>query len=124
MARAFDHIYIASTILFTVYSQLVMRWQVGLVGSLPPDVPGKIGFVMHLLLNPWVLSGVAATFLAGVSWMMTMTKFQLSYAFPFVSLNYVLVLVAGVLLFGETLTTSKVVGLVAILVGVVIIGRG
>src|SRR4051794_31687322 len=82
MAKALDHVYIASTILFTVYSQLVMRWQVGLVGPLPPDVPGKIGFVVHLLLNPWVLSGVAATFLAGVSWMMTMTKFQLSYAFP------------------------------------------
>jgi multidrug transporter EmrE-like cation transporter len=122
MSRLIDHVYIASTILFTVYSQLVMRWQVGKAG--PAEVPDKIGFVVQLLLNPWVISGVAATFLAGVSWMMTMTKFQLSYAFPFVSLNYVLVLLAGVLLFGEALTTAKVVGLTAILVGIFIIARG
>jgi drug/metabolite transporter (DMT)-like permease len=121
--RLFDHIYILATVVFTVYSQLIMRWQVSKAPALPDDLMGKLQFLMELLLNPWVLSGVVATLFAGLSWMMAMSRFQLSYAFPFVSLNYVLVLAAGVLLFGETFSASRVAGVVAILVGLVILSR-
>jgi drug/metabolite transporter (DMT)-like permease len=121
--RLFDHIYILATVVFTVYSQLIMRWQVSKAPALPDDLMGKLQFLAELLLNPWVLSGVVATLFAGLSWMMAMSRFQLSYAFPFVSLNYVLVLAAGVLLFGETFSASKVTGVVAILVGLVILSR-
>ena len=124
MFRFIDHLYIASTVLFTVYSQLIMRWQVGKVGTLPADLMGKVQFIAVLLVNPWVMSGVIATFLAGVTWMMTMTKFQLSYAFPFVSLNYVLVMLASAFFFNEPLSTTKVLGLIAILVGIFVIARG
>lgn len=124
MFRLIDHLYIASTVLFTVYSQLIMRWQVGKVGALPDDLMGKVQFIAVLLLNPWVISGVIATFLAGVTWMMAMTKFQLSYAFPFVSLNYVLVMLASAFFFNEPLTTTKILGLIAILIGIFVIARG
>ena len=45
MPRSVDHIYIAGTIVFTVYSQLIMRWQVSLAGALPTDLLGKMHFV-------------------------------------------------------------------------------
>lgn len=124
MHKSLDHFYIFFTVLFTVYSQLVMRWQVGKVGALPADLMGKAQFIAVLLLNPWVISGVVATFLAGVTWMMAMTKFQLSYAFPFVSLNYVLVMLASAFFFGEPLTANKILGLIAILIGIFVIARG
>jgi drug/metabolite transporter (DMT)-like permease len=124
MSRIFDHSYIFFTIIFTVYSQLIMRWQVGKVAAPPEDLAGKAQFLFSLLLTPWVLSGVFATFLAGLSWMLAMSRFQLSYAFPFVSLNYVLVLIASVLLFGETFTLAKGLGVLAILAGLFIIAKG
>ena len=123
-ARLLDHAYIVSTIVFTVYSQLVMRWQVSLAGPLPGDTAGKLAYVGHLLLSPWVLTGIFATFLAGVSWMLAMTKFEVSYAFPYVSLNYVLVLAASVLLFQESITGAKLAGTLLVVAGVVVIARG
>jgi drug/metabolite transporter (DMT)-like permease len=123
MSRALDHTYIFATVLFTVYSQLVMRWKVGLAGVLPVDVWGKTVFIGQLLINPWVLSAVVATFLAGISWMLTMSKFHLSYAFPFVSLNYVLVLLASAYLFHEPVSTTKLVGITLVVTGLIIIGR-
>lgn len=122
--RLLDHSYIASTIVFTVYSQLIMRWQVQLAGALPEDVSGKVHYVAHLLLNPWVLSGVAATFLAGVSWMLAMTKFEISYAYPWVSLNFLLMLLLGVLLFDESLNAAKILGTLLVITGIVVIARG
>lgn len=124
MARLIDHIYIFSTVIFTVYSQLIMRWQVSAAGPLPPGLPDKIGFVIALLLNPWVMSGILATFLAGISWMLAMTKFEISYAYPFVSLNYILVLAAGFLLFQETITFTKLAGSALVILGIIVIARG
>jgi drug/metabolite transporter (DMT)-like permease len=108
----------------TVYSQLVMRWQVGGAGEVPVDGLGKARFIANLLMNPWVLSGIVATFLAGVSWMLAMTRFEISYAYPYVSLNYVIVLAASILMFNESLNMSKIIGTAFVIVGIVVISRG
>jgi|WetSurSiteA1Bulk_404760.scaffolds.fasta_scaffold00392_9 drug/metabolite transporter (DMT)-like permease len=124
MSKLISHSYIFLTILFTVYSQLIMRWQVSLAGQLPYDTLGKIRFIVELLLNPWVLSGIISTFFAGVSWMLAMTRFEISYAFPFVSLNYILILIASVFLFNELFTITKFVGSLLVIIGIIVIARG
>jgi multidrug transporter EmrE-like cation transporter len=124
MARFSSHIYILLTVLLTVYSQLVMRWQVGIAGPLPADLFGKVGYIVGLLINPWVLTGILATFCAGVSWMMTLTQFQIGYAYPFVSLTYVLVMFGGIALFNDSVGLSRLVGTAVVMVGVLIIARG
>lgn len=124
MTRFINHSYIFLTILFTVYSQLVMRWQVAAAGQLPDDMSGKIRFIVVLLLNPWVVTSIIATLLAGVSWMLAMTKFEVSYAFPFVSLNYVLILAASVFLFNESFTITKFAGSIVVMIGIIIIAKG
>lgn len=123
MPRAIDHLYILGTLLFAVYSQLVMRWQVSAAGSPPPDLGGKVAFVVSLLLNPWVLSGLLATFLSGVAWMLAMTRFEISYAYPFIGLNFVLVPAAGVLLFGESMSGPKLAGTGLVVLGIIVIAR-
>jgi len=124
MNRFLDHMYIASTIIFTVYSQLIMRWQVGLAGPLPVDLSGKLSYVGYLLINPWVISGVVATFFAGVSWMLAMTKFEISYAYPFISLNFLIILVAGYLLFSESMSGIKLIGTGLVILGLIVIAKG
>ena len=123
-ARPTDHLFIFLTILFTVYSQLVMRWQVGNAGGLPDGLAEKAVFVGGLLIKPWVLTAIFATFLSGVSWMLAMTRFEVSYAFPFVSLTYVAVLLASFLLFHEPLGAAKLAGTALIVAGIVVIARG
>lgn len=119
-----DHIFIVSTIFFTVYSQLIMRWQVSNAGPLPSDFSDKLKFIFSLLLNPWVISGIVSTFLAGVSWMLAMTKFDISYAFPFVSLNYIIILFAGIVIYHEPINLMKVVGSLIVVVGIVVLSKG
>ncbi|WP_454732072.1 MULTISPECIES: hypothetical protein [Cupriavidus] len=123
MSRTLDHVYILAMILLTTYSQVVMRWQVGLAGALPDGIAGKIAFVAGLLINPWVLTTLLATFLAGVVWMLALSKFELSYAYPFVSIVYLLVLASGVVFFHDDLSWGRVIGTVVVLLGVVIIAR-
>jgi drug/metabolite transporter (DMT)-like permease len=123
MSRLIDHSYIAGTIIFTVYSQLIMRWQVSSAGALPVDFMGKVQFVAHLFLNPWVLSGLFATLFSGISWMLAMSRFEVSYAYPWICLNFVLMLVFGVLLFNESFNLAKVLGTLLVVAGLIVITR-
>jgi len=101
-----------------------MRWQVEISGELPMDLNGKVRFLTTLLFNPWVLSGVLSTFLAGLSWMLAMTRFEISYAYPFVSLNYIIILCASSILFNESISLAKIIGTVIVLVGIGVISKG
>ena len=123
MSRLVDHSYILSTVIFTVYSQLIMRWQVSLAGALPVETVGKVQFIAQLFLNPWILSGILATLFAGISWMLAMTRFEISYAYPWVGLNFVLMLIFGVLIFDESFNMTKMIGTILVVAGIVIIAQ-
>jgi multidrug transporter EmrE-like cation transporter len=124
MNNYIGHLGILMTIVFTIYSQLIIKWQVNNAGELPVDSFGKVKFLLILLLNPWVISAILATLGAGLSWMLAMSKFDLSYAYPFTSLLYVLMMVASVVFFNESLTMNKMIGVSFIMIGIVILTKG
>ena len=116
-------LYIALTILLTVYGQVVIKWQVSQAGAFPPDVSEKMFFIAKLLLNPWVITALAGAFLASLCWMAAMTQFELSFAYPFMSLAFVLVLILSAVLFREQMTWTKVAGTLIIISGLVVLTR-
>lgn len=115
--------YVAATVLLTVYGQVVVKWQVA--RALPGYDPSERGaFLLGLLANAWVWSALAAAFGAALCWMLAMTKLDLSHAYPFVSLSFVLVLFLSALLFGEPLTWAKVAGIALVIAGVALGSQG
>ncbi len=117
------YLFVLLTIALTVYGQLVIKWQVRLAGPFPDDTAGRLRFLVDLMLNPWIWSVFAAAIAAMVAWMGAMTKFELSKAYPFMALNFVLVGLASVWLFDESLSTAKVVGVLLISAGLVVMMR-
>ncbi|GJL65477.1 MAG: hypothetical protein NPIRA05_04480 [Nitrospirales bacterium] len=119
-----SYLYILLTILFTVYGQIVLKWQVIGAGAFPQEPSEKMFFLVKLLLNPWVASGFFAAFLASLAWMAAMTKLDLSHAYPFMSLNFVLVIILSSAFFHEAITTPKIIGLGLIVLGILVGSRG
>jgi uncharacterized membrane protein len=124
MARIFDYVYIFATIIFTVYGQLILKTRISKYGALPDDMFGKVKHLLWLLLDPGIFSGFVAAFLASLAWMITMTKFDLSYAYPFMSLNFVIVIILSYWLLGEPLSLNNVIGVGFIVFGTIIVSRG
>lgn len=118
------YLYIALTVLLTVYGQLILKWQVSQAGILPVGTGAKIGFLFGLFLNPWIVSGFLAAFLASLCWMAAMTKFNLSHAYPFMGLSFVLVLIGSGVFFGEAVTPLKIVGTALIVIGITVASQG
>lgn len=124
MTRTFDYLYILATIAFTVYGQLILKWRISKFGPLPVDFSEKFKFLVSLLLDPAIFSGFAAAFIASLAWMAAMTKFDLNHAYPFMSLNFVVVLLLSSWLLSEPITTQKVIGVALIMAGTVVAARG
>jgi drug/metabolite transporter (DMT)-like permease len=84
----------------------------------------KFILAFSMLLNPYIIIALILTLLAGVTWMIAMTKFEISYAYPFTLLGLVLVTIFSVVFFGESISVYKIGGIALIILGVVVISKG
>jgi multidrug transporter EmrE-like cation transporter len=117
------HAFIFLYVVFTVTSQLVMRWRVDMESASLPSTSERLHFVASLLMTPWVWFAIACTFLAGVSWMLALTRFELTYAFPFTGISFVLILLAGASMFGEHVSVARVAGTLLVMLGLFVVVR-
>jgi drug/metabolite transporter (DMT)-like permease len=123
-ARVIDYLYILATIAFTVYGQLILKWRITALGAMPADTWAKAKWLFLLVFDPAIFSGFVAAFLASMTWMAAMTRFDLSHAYPFMSLNFVIVLLLSAWLLHEPVTPAKVLGIALIVAGTAIAARG
>lgn len=119
-----NHIYIFLTIIFAVSSQLIIKWKMS-EHNLDhyTNVFDKFYFVLSMLMNPFIILSILFTLLSGLSWMIAMSKFDISYAYPFTTLGFVLIFLFSIFLFHEPITWQKTVGLIFIILGIIITSR-
>lgn len=114
-------VYVGTTIALTVYTQLVVKWQVHRHGALPGTLSGKVSFFAHLLINPWVISVIFAAFFAALSWMAALSRLPISRSYPvLVGITFVLVVFVGAFVFDETITAPKIAGAILIIAGLIV----
>jgi multidrug transporter EmrE-like cation transporter len=117
------YVYILITILLTAYGQLVLKWRMNTLGQFPQLLNEQVLFLGKALLDPYIISSFGAAFLASLTWMAALTKFDLSYAYPFMSLAFLVVLIASFFLFQEPLTLHRILGTCLIMAGLLLASR-
>jgi uncharacterized membrane protein len=118
------HLLILLTLGFTVYGQLITKQQVSQLTGIPSGLSAAPYLVWQILTRPLLLSGFVAAFCAALCWMGAVARFNLSYAYPFMSLNFVLVGILSAVFFSDAFTVPKVLGLTLICLGVFVTARG
>ena len=116
------YLYIFGTIFFTVYGQMILKWRISYLNwtMTDGDFIKKIICYLKLLFDPFILSGFIGAFIASICWTMAMTKFELTSAYPFMSLSPAVVFILGIFILNETFTIGKVIGLVLIILGIIV----
>ena len=117
------YFYILGTVIFAVIGQICIKWRVMQYGSIPSGMLEKFSFVAKVIVDPYVLLGFLAAFLSSVFWIGAMSKFELSFAYPFTSLSFILIMLASYFIFNESITTYKIIGLLFIVAGIIITSR-
>ena len=116
------YLYVPGTILFTVYGQMILKWRIIKLGWSMTDgnLVEKMICYLKLLFDPFVFSGFLSAFVASVFWTMAMTKFEITTAYPFMSISPAIVFFLGIFVLNETFTVGKLLGLIIIIIGTVI----
>jgi drug/metabolite transporter (DMT)-like permease len=116
-------VYVLISGVLGVTGQLVIKRGLVALGSqaLRPD--GVLGFLASLALNPMIVGGLAIYVLGTLFWLVALSRLDLSYAYPFASLNYVLVLLASWFVLGELPSATRLAGVALICLGVCAIAR-
>ena len=68
--------------------------------------------------NPLVLLGLAMYFASALVWLIVLARVDVSLAYPFVGLGFIVTMLLGWLVLGETLTMVRVAGTLLIVGGV------
>ena len=119
-----NHFYIFLAIAFAVVSQLIIKWKMSAFAFDDYETwQDKFTLAFSMLINPYIVISLILTLLAGITWMIAMTKFEISYAYPFTLLGLVLVTIFSVIFFGEQVGSNKIIGIVLIMLGVFVISK-
>ncbi len=118
------YIYIFFTIMFTVYGQLILKQQVNTVTNMPSGFDLIPFYFKFILTRPLVMSAFISAVLASVAWMGAISRFELSYAYPFMILSFFVVVLLSIFLFQEVFNWYKIIGLIVISLGIVIVCKG
>jgi drug/metabolite transporter (DMT)-like permease len=108
---------LALTVVFTVIGQVLTKQGMLEMGASPSRWPDVLVFIAHSLLNVKVILGLLSAVAAALAWLVTVSRSPLSFAYPFMGLSLILVLLFSSLVFGETVPWNRWAG-----VGVVCLG--
>jgi multidrug transporter EmrE-like cation transporter len=112
-------------ILFTVVTnaaaQIMLKKGMLSVGALNTATNGLVGTVFSVLFNPWVFAGLSVFVISMASHLFVLSRVQLSFAYPFLSLAYVIVAIYAFFIFGEDVGMARIAGIVLICAGTVFI---
>jgi uncharacterized membrane protein len=101
-------------------------WKYGLNNIGGIFVNGKTFFssIKDLFLSPYIWLGALLYILGTIYWFTLLSKHNLSYVYPMLSVSYVLGMIVGMFFFKEAVSLTGWIGMGIIFVGFIILSIG
>ncbi len=114
---------ILTGVLLNAAAQLLLKAGTNAVGRFDFSAANIVPIGMRLALEPHILGGLGCYVVSVVVWIMALSRVPVSIAYPMLSIGYIVNALAAWMLFGESLTAQKLVGIGFIVVGVFLVSR-
>ncbi|HHW67255.1 EamA family transporter [Defluviitalea raffinosedens] len=98
--------------------QVILKVGADQLGELPFSFKTLPKDIIHIIKIPQIILGIILFSVSFLLWIKVLTKNELSYSYPLVSLNYIIIMIMSVFLLGEEISLRKILGTVLIVLGV------
>jgi len=112
---------VAASILFAAAGQVLLKRGVTALGPLGSATRGARGIARRLFGNVPLLAGMAIYFLSAVLWLYGLSRVELSYAYPLLALNMILVTFGARYILKERVSAFRWAGIALIAAGVALV---
>jgi multidrug transporter EmrE-like cation transporter len=110
-------------VLLNATAQLLLKAGTNRVGEFAFSWDNVVPIGMKLAMNAPILGGLACYVVSVVVWILALSRVPVSVAYPMLSVGYIVNALAAWMLFGESITAQKLVGIGFIVVGVFLVAR-
>lgn len=116
--------FILFTVMTNAAAQLMLKQGMMSLGAISFDGVNPLIKIIQIVFSPWVFLGLCMFVISMASHLFVLSKVELSFAYPFLSLAYVAVAVFAYFVFREDLNAYRIAGIAAICVGTILIAQG
>jgi multidrug transporter EmrE-like cation transporter len=106
-----------------VAGQVALKMGVTRVGAAAVESAGPVSTLITAFRSPLVWLGLALYGLGALAWILVLTRMDLSLAYPFLALNFVLIAIVSRLFLGEAIPALRWGGIAVICIGILLIAR-
>jgi multidrug transporter EmrE-like cation transporter len=114
-------------ILFTVFtnfaSQVLLKHGMTTISTFELNFQSLLKATPSIIFNPYVVGGLVVMMISMGSHLVVLSRVDISYAYPFLGLSFVLVTLWGHLVLFEDLNIFKVLGVASICLGVALVAK-
>ena len=114
--------FILFTVITNAAAQILLKQGMNAVGAFTlGGAESTMAVLSRIAFNPFVILGLGMFVVISAMHMFVLSRVDVSFAYPFPSLAYVLVAIWAAMFLNETLSGTQIAGIGAILVGTVLI---
>lgn len=114
---------ILTGVLLNAFAQIVLKQGMRAIGNFAFSFENIIPIGIKVGLNPYVLAGLGCYGISVAVWLLVLSRVDVSYAYPMLSVGYVVAALAGKMFFGEPVDMIRWAGILTICMGVWLITR-
>ena len=115
-----NFIFIISSVLLNAFAQILLKAGMKQFGNI--DLKNNImNTCISIAFNPYIISGFIAYGVSILLWLWVLSKVDVSLAYPFQALGYIVVTILAWIIFQENISYIRIIALVFITIGLIIL---
>lgn len=112
-----------ATVTATAVGQAMLKHGMNNIGSISPSVTQMSDSARKIISEPYIVGGLVLIFIVFPLWLEVLARLPLSIAYPMVSMGYIVAIGIGALVFKESITSLRVIGIILIIMGIVALSQ-
>jgi len=113
-------IFIISSVLLNALAQILLKAGMKQFGNIELK-NNIINTSVSIALNPYIITGFISYGVSIILWLWVLSKVDVSLAYPFQALGYIVVTIVAWLIFQEDITLTRIIALIFISIGLIIL---
>lgn len=110
-------------VLLNAAAQLLLKAGMSQIGHFDFTMANALPIGIKVMGNPPIITGLFMYVVSVAVWLMVLSRVQVSFAYPMLSIGYIVNAFAAYYLFGEPLTSVKMLGIFIIIAGVYLVAK-
>lgn len=114
---------ILAGVLLNAGAQLLLKAGMSQIGHFEFSMANALPIGVKVIANPPIITGLMMYVLSVGVWLLVLSRVPVSFAYPMLSIGYIVNAIAAYYLFGEPLTSLRMLGIFIIMAGVYLVAR-